>query len=464
MEPGAERLYEYTAAEIVGRTLAALVPPDHPDELPGILDRVRRGEHIEHFETVRVRKDGGRVDVSLTISPIRNSEDRVVGASKIARDITARKEEDRRKTEFLALLAHELRNPLAPLRNALQVMRLAGDDRASAERTQAMMERQLQHLIRLVDDLLDVSRISQGKLQLRRERLSLSAVVGGALDVCRQVVEQHGHQLTVALPDEPVEVDADRTRLAQVVCNLLTNAAKYSEPGNRIWLTARREEDEAVVVVRDEGIGIPPPMLTRVFEMFTQVDRSLEKSHGGLGVGLGIVKRLVEMHGGAVEARSEGEGRGSEFVVRLPVAGPAVGTHQPPDQRAGEATPPGPRRILVVDDNEDSADSLGQLLELLGHEVRTAYDGEAGVTEAGAFRPHVVLMDIGMPRLNGYDAARRIRGQPWGKQVVLVALTGWGQEGDRRRSREVGFDAHLVKPVEPAALDKLLAESQATTG
>jgi PAS domain S-box-containing protein len=461
---GAERLYGYAADEIVGRPLAALAPPDHPDELTGILERVRRGEHIEHYETVRVRKDGGRVDVSLTISPIRDAGGRVVGASKIARDITARKEEDRRRTEFLALLAHELRNPLAPLRNALQVMRLSGDDRASAERTQAMMERQLQHLIRLVDDLLDVSRISQGKLQLRKERVLLAAVVGGALDVCRQVVDQHGHKLTVSLPDEPVEVDADLTRLAQVVCNLLTNAAKFSEPGSRIWLAARREGGEAVVSVRDEGAGIPAPMLTRVFEMFTQVDLSLEKSQGGLGVGLGIVKRLVEMHGGTVEARSEGEGRGSEFVVRLPVAAPAVGTPQPPEQRAEAATPPGRRRILVVDDNADSADSLGRLLGLLGHEARTAYDGESGVAAAGAFRPDVVLMDIGMPRLNGYDAARRIREQPWGKGVVLVALTGWGQEADRRRSQEVGFDAHLVKPVDPAALDKLLAESQATTG
>ncbi|HEX4611286.1 MAG TPA: PAS domain S-box protein, partial [Urbifossiella sp.] len=450
---GAERLYGYAAGEIIGRSLSALVPPDHPDELPAIMARVRRGEHIQHFETQRVRKDGSRVDVSLTVSPIRDAGGRVVGASKIARDITARKADDRRKTEFLALLAHELRNPLAPLRNSLQVMRLAGDDRAAVGHARTIMERQLQHMVRLVDDLLDVSRINQGKLPLRKERVPLAAVVEGALDVCGPSVEQHGRRLTVTLPDEPVYVDADKTRLAQVLCNLLSNAVKYSDPGSPIRLAARREGGEAVVSVRDAGAGIPADMLTRVFDMFTQVDRTLEKSQGGLGVGLGIVKRLVEMHGGTVEAHSRGPGTGSEFVVRLPAVRPPI----PESQTGGGDRPTGRHRILVADDNVDAAESLAAMLGGMGHEVRTAHDGLAAVEAAAEFRPGVILLDIGMPKLNGYDACRRIREQPWGRDAVVAALTGWGQEEDRSRSREAGFDRHLVKPVEPEAVEKLLA-------
>jgi PAS domain S-box-containing protein len=453
---GAERLYGYSAAEVVGKPLSVLVPPDHPDEVPSLLDRLARGEHIDHFETQRVRKDGTRVDVSLTISPIRDAEGTVVGASKIARDITARKEEDRRKTEFLALLAHELRNPLAPLRSGLQVIRLAGDNRATVERESVKMERQLHHLVRLVDDLLDVSRISRGKLQLRKERITLATAVGHALEVCEAAVKERGHELTVSLPGEPVYVDADKTRLAQAICNLLSNAVKYSERGSRIWLSAGREGGDALISVRDTGVGIPSHMLTRVFEMFTQVDRTLEKSQGGLGVGLGIVKRLVELHGGSVEAKSEGDGKGSEFVIRLPVA--AAPSPREAGPEAGELPrPTGRHRILVVDDNEDAAESLATLLELLGHEVRTANDGLEGLDVAEAFRPGVILMDIGMPRLNGYDTCRRMREKPWGKDATVVALTGWGQEEDKRQSREAGFDDHLVKPVEPASLEKLLA-------
>ncbi len=453
---GAERLYGYTAEEIVGKPLSLLVPPDHPDELPEIMERIRRGERVEHFETQRVRKDGSRVDVSLTVSPLTDAEGKVVGASKIARDITARKEEDRRKSEFLALLAHELRNPLAPLRNGLQVLRLAGNNAQAAEQARGMMERQLHHLVRLVDDLLDVSRISRGKLQLRKERITLASVVGDALELCEQTVQQHGQELTVSLPDEPVYVDADKTRLAQALWNLLSNAVKYSDRGGRIWLTVRREGDEAVISVKDTGVGIPAAMLPRVFDMFTQVDRSLEKSQGGLGVGLTIVKRLVEMHGGTVEAHSEGHGMGSEFVVRLPIVLSVVQERQ--EEGDEQQDPPtARRRVLVVDDNVDAASSLAMVLKLMGNEVRTAHDGLEGVAAAREFRPDVILLDIGMPRLNGYEACRRIRQEPWGKNVVLVALTGWGQEEDKRKAQEAGFDRHMVKPVEPAALAKLLA-------
>jgi PAS domain S-box-containing protein len=454
---GAERLYGYSAAEIVGKPLSTLVPPEHPDELPAIMDRVRRGEHIDHFETVRVRKDGSRVEVSLTISPIWDTEGKVVGASKIARDITARKEDERRRTEFLALLAHELRNPLAPLRNSLEVMRLAGDNPEAVEQARSMMHRQLQHLTRLVDDLLDVSRISRGKLQLRKERVPLAAVVRHALDVCEGMAKQNGHDLTVTLPDEPVYVDADTTRLAQAVCNLLSNAVKYSDPGSRVWLTVRREGADAVISVRDVGVGIPAEMLPRVFDMFVQVDRTLERAHGGLGVGLSIAKRLVEAHGGTVEARSPGYGHGSEFVIRLPVVRATVYELSEGGPRPGAA---GGRRILVVDDNRDAAASLAMMLKIMGHEVRTAHDGLAGVEAAAASRPDVILLDIGMPKLNGYDACRRIRAEPWGQDVFIVAVTGWGQDEDKRRSLEAGFDHHLTKPVEPADLERVLLASR----
>ncbi|HEX5273035.1 MAG TPA: ATP-binding protein, partial [Gemmataceae bacterium] len=427
------------------------------DEVPALMRRVARGESIEHFETQRARKDGSRVDVSLTISPVRNAGGKLIGVSKIARDITARKEEDRRKNEFLALLAHELRNPLAPIRNGLQVMRLAADNPEAVAQARTLMERQLQHMVRLVDDLLDVSRISRGKLQLRKERVTLASVVANALEVCGTAGDDADHRLTVALPEEPIYVDADMTRLSQALCNLLSNATKYSERGSPITLTVRREGEQAVVSVKDAGVGIPPQMLSRVFDMFTQVDRTLERSQGGLGVGLTIVKRLAEMHGGSVEAKSEGYGKGSEFLIHLPtVPPPAAGRAGGDGQET--ARPSGRHRIVLADDNTDSADSLALMLQLMGHEVRTAHDGHAAVEAAEAFRPDVVLLDIGMPRMNGYDACRAIRERPWGKDVVLVALTGWGQEEDKRRSQEAGFDRHLVKPVEPAALEKLLAD------
>ncbi|HET6880459.1 MAG TPA: PAS domain S-box protein [Pirellulales bacterium] len=457
--PGAERLYGYTAAAIVGQLLSVLIPPDHPDDLPTIMETIKQGGHIDHFETVRVRNDGRRLDVSLTISPIRNSEGRIIGASKIARDITARKEEDRRKNEFLAMLAHELRNPLAPLRTGLEVMRLSAHDGEDAELARRMMERQLEHLVRLVDDLLDVSRISRGKLSLRLERLTLSSVVEHALELCDGLFKEHGQELAVTLPDEPLYVEADQTRLAQALCNLLNNAVKYSDRGSRIWLTVERDGHEAIIRIKDEGIGIEPDMLPKVFDLFIQVDRSLEKSKGGLGVGLTIVKRLVEMHGGTVEAFSEGHGRGSEFVVRLPIALTVVKeqgiaeTQEPPHL-------PGQHRILVVDDNVDAASSLAMMLKIMGNQVRMAHDGVEAIEAAEDFRPDVILLDIGMPRMNGYDACRRIREQSWGKSPFIVALTGWGQEEDKRRSHEAGFNSHLVKPVELAALQRLLLASK----
>ena len=363
---------------------------------------------------------------------------------------------DRRKDEFLATLAHELRNPLAPIRNGLEVIRMAGAS-GTVELARSMMDRQLTHLIRLVDDLLDVSRVTSGMLELRRQRLELRGVIDAAVETSRPAIEQAGHDLSIILPDEPIFVDGDLTRLAQVVSNLLNNSAKYTRRGGHISLAIAREKETALVTVTDDGIGIPPAMLGRVFDMFTQVDRTLERTTGGLGIGLSLVKGLVEMHDGTIEARSEGEGKGSEFVVRLPIVSPAPRRADPSDGRAQEVVTADRRRILVLDDNTDSADLLGVLLERLGNEVRTAYDGEAGVLEAEEFRPEVVFCDIGMPKMNGYEVARHLREQPWSREIVLVALTGWGQVDDRKKSSDAGFDLHLVKPVDPAVLKQLLA-------
>ena len=364
---------------------------------------------------------------------------------------------DRRKDEFLATLGHELRNPLAPLRNGLQVMRLATADTAAVERARAMMERQLTQIIRLVDDLLDVNRISRGTFVLRMERSSLSDIVHHALETCGPPIEQQQHRLTVSLPPVPIYVDADSARLSQALCNLLVNAAKYTPTGGDIWLNLRRVGGEAVISVKDSGVGISPEMLDDIFEMFTQLDRSLESSQAGLGIGLTVVRRLVEMHGGTVEAKSGGLGKGSEFTVRLPVA-----VVQEKDiDRISSHVQSGPnghkRRVLIADDNEDAAASLAMMLNIMGNDARTAPDGLAALDIGAEFSPEIVLLDIGMPKLNGYDAARRIREQPWGAGIVLVALTGLSQDEDRRLSHEAGFDFHLVKPVEPVALEKLLA-------
>jgi CheY-like chemotaxis protein len=367
-------------------------------------------------------------------------------------------EADRRKNEFLATLAHELRNPLAPIRNALQVMRLA-PDRAAGEQARTVIERQLVQMVRLVDDLLDLSRISRGKLEIRREQVPLSAVVSSAVETSRPLIDHMGHEFTVTLPHQTIIVDADLTRLAQVFTNLLNNSAKYMDRGGHIRLTAERQGTDVVVSVKDTGIGIAADQLPCIFELFSQVDRSLERSQGGLGIGLTLVKRLVEMHGGRIEARSEGLGKGAEFVVRLPVVVGPSGP-QAPSEKDEAAAPESSLRILIVDDNRDGADSLVMLLRIMGNDTRTAYDGQQGVDVAEEFRPDVILLDIGLPKLNGYEACRRIREQPWGKSVVLIAMTGWGQEDDRRRSHQAGFDHHLVKPVDPQNLMKLLAGLQ----
>jgi PAS domain S-box-containing protein len=639
---GAARMFGYTAGEAIGRPITILIPDNRQDEEPDILRRIALGQRIDHYETVRQRKDGTRLDVSLSVSPILDGG-RVIGASKIARDITHRKayesitalrseqvrrladiatrlntvhdvrsilgllseeareligaersaasitvhgdrtrsivvdghsdegwrsddeqdladlyalvcppnrpmranaadlagnpalrrapgsgaadlpavrnwlaapltglpennvgllqladkwegdftsddeailvqlaqmacvaidnawlvdhlrEANRRKDEFLATLAHELRNPLAPLRNGLQVMKLSGHDVKAVETSRVMMERQIEAMVRLIDDLMDVNRISRGKIDLRRQRIDVARIVRQAVETSQPLIESGRHTLTVDLPKEPLVVDGDETRLAQVLSNLLNNAAKYTEPGGRIRVAAERRNGKAVISVKDTGVGIPKTMLPRVFDLFTQVDKSLEKAQGGVGIGLSLVKGLVELHGGHVEAKSEGPGKGSEFIVRLAVVDEAADPAPKPEKSmTGQL---GGYRVLVADDNVDSATSLAMLLRLMGNEVHTAHDGLQAVVVARELQPDLALLDIGMPKLNGYETCQRIREEAGGRKVLMVALTGWGQDEDIRRSHLAGFDRHLVKPVEPAALEKLLgsmAEKRAT--
>ena len=363
-------------------------------------------------------------------------------------------ETDRRKDEFLAVLAHELRNPLAPIRNATHFLQLKAPEDPALQNASDIIDRQIKHLVRLVDDLLDVSRISSGKISLQKERVSLALIVTNAVEASRPLIESGHHQLTVTLPEEAVYLDADLTRMAQVLQNLLNNAAKYTPSGGKIELHATFDGRQVAIRVTDNGIGIPPEMLSQVFGLFTQVGRSIEWQTGGLGIGLTLVQRLVEMHGGKVDAYSAGLDKGSEFTVRLPAS---VGSGQGLAPLVG-ATPAAAARlrILVVDDNIDAADTLADLLRATGHEVQTAYDGIAAVAAARSFLPDAVLLDIGLPKLSGYDAARQIRLQGV-RRLLLVAVTGWGKDEDRRRSQEARFDHHLVKPVDPAALERILA-------
>ena len=384
-----------------------------------------------------------------------NLAERVTIAIENAELYRTLQEQDRRKDEFLATLAHELRNPLAPVRNGLQILRMGGADGEEAGQTLSMMDRQLGHITHLVDDLMDVARVSSGKVVLRRERTPLRAIVDAAVETSRQAIEAAGHEFALRVPREPLAVDADRTRLVQVLANLLNNAAKYTPQGGRIALGVDRDGGQAVIRVADSGVGIPPEMLPKVFDMFTQVGTSLERSQGGLGIGLTLVKRLVDMHGGSVAAASPGPGQGSTFTVRLPLAAEAEPAAEAP--RVAAPRPAGDRLdILVVDDNRDSAVTLARLLRLQGHGVQAAHDGPEALRLLAHYRPRLILLDLGLPGMSGYDVARRIRESTELRGVTLVALTGWGQEEDRRRTREAGFDHHMVKPADPDELDRIV--------
>ncbi|TWT67392.1 PAS domain-containing hybrid sensor histidine kinase/response regulator [Allorhodopirellula solitaria] len=594
----AERIFGYTEEQAIGRHISMLIPAERIEEEDHIIARIRAGERVEHFETVRLRSDGRLVFVSLTISPIKNAEGQIIGASKIARDISERKrtqevlreheqrfrtfveqvedyaifvtdtagratswnegvlrvlgfeeaefvgkdivrsifrssdvakgvpqaelaeaaesgsasndrwmkrkdgtpfwaagvttglqdesgnllgfmkvmrdqtkqkqmedelrriatelsEADRRKDEFLATLAHELRNPLAPIRTGLSAMKLLQDDPDQMEEIRETMERQAQQMVRLIDDLLEMSRITQGKLELRKCRVMLADVVRSAVEATRPLMDEVGHELSVTLPSRGIELEADPNRLTQVFSNLLNNAAKYTPDGGRISLAVERQESEVIVSVKDNGMGIPPDKIERVFEMFAQIKHPLDAEYSGLGIGLTLVKSLVELHAGSIEVRSNPTGQGCEFLVRLPL-GPANPVSPAPETPTEETGSLAKCRVLIVDDNQAAADMLRIVVKTLGHDVRVACNGQEGVEIASVFRPETVLMDIGMPQLNGFEAARHIRQQPWGQQMTLVALTGWGQEDDKRKTQEAGFDHHLVKPVELVDLRRIL--------
>jgi PAS domain S-box-containing protein len=459
---GAQRILGYSADDVIGKHVSMLMPPESIEDTELILGKIRRGEKVDHYETRRRRKDGVVIDVSLTVSPIRDSAGRIIGASKIGRDISKqklieaeRRETERRKDEFLAMLAHELRNPLASINSAVQLFGKLETEH-ELEWAKDVVQRQVSHLARLIDDLLDVSRITRGKISLRKESFSLSPVVRSALEAVHSLIEERKLELGVSLSGT-LRIEADPLRIEQVLVNLLTNAAKYTDFGGHIGLSARDEGSEVVIKVWDTGVGITPELRTRIFDLFVQGDRTIARSEGGLGIGLTLVKSLVEMHGGRVSVASEGPGTGSEFTVRLPalreepraLAKPPVGT-LPRLARQGS-------RVLVVDDNTDLARSVSKLLRFLGHDVRVAHDGPAAIEAARAHRPEIVLLDIGLPKIDGYEVAKRLRTEECCKHSLIVAVSGYGQDEARSRARAAGFDQHLVKPVDYDALMALFA-------
>jgi PAS domain S-box-containing protein len=449
----AERLFGYTAAEAVGCSITLIIPAERQHEEQMILRRLRRGERIEHYETVRQAKDGHPIEVSITVSPIRDGGGRIVGASKVARDITLRKRSEaalrdlgRRKDEFLAILSHELRNPLAPILNAAQVLLRAPASEQQVQWAAQLVDRQAQHMARLIDELMDLSRINTGKVSLHKTPMELSAAVHAAVDSCRPRIDSAGHRLDVTLPREPVLLEADGDRLIQVFSNLLDNAAKYSDPGGHIWLTVSRDGDAVDISVRDAGIGIPAERIATLFGMYMQGDEGPAQARDGLGIGLTIANRLVQMHGGQLTVASAGSGHGSEFVVRLPLLQSETPAPVAAPANRGDAGRTA-QRVLIVDDNEDAADSLALLLEDAGHETEAVYDGEAALEAAARLRPQVVLLDLGLPTLSGFDVAQQLR-HAHGSDFLLIAVTGWGQDRDRQSTRDAGFDLHLTKPLD----------------
>jgi PAS domain S-box-containing protein len=473
--PAAEKLFGYARADVIDKNVNVLMPEPYRGQHDGYVSNYLQTGQAKIIglgrEVVGKRKDGSTFPMELAVSEFRIENRRYF--TGIVRDITERKqleqelrqrlaelaEADRQKNEFLAMLAHELRNPMAPMRNALHLMKVPGVDEEMTGQARSMMERQLDQLVRLVDDLLDISRIIRGKIELHKEVLDVAAAVMRAVETAQPVIEAQGHGLSMELPDKPIWVEADLIRLSQVIANLLTNAAKYTDQAGRILLTARAEDGEAVVRVEDTGIGIAQEMLPKIFDLFVQGDRSLARSQGGLGIGLTLVKRLVEMHGGSVSALSAGVGQGSEFVIRLPIASvrqphPTGGLRYLPRPHVTDALR---RRVLVVDDNVDAAESIAMILRLSGYDVRCVYDGPSVLEAARGYRPDIVVLDIGLPGMSGYEVAQQLRHQPDFQRIPLIAVTGYGQEEDRRRSMEAGFDFHLTKPVDPHALEAFVA-------
>jgi len=470
---GAENIKGYRPHEILGHHFSIFYPPEAiargwPEHELEVACKEGRFED----EGWRVRKDGSTFWANVVITALYGKEKNLRGFAKVTRDMTERKriealeEADVQRNEFLAMLSHELRNPLAPIRNALEVMLENSSSDSVLEWARKVIARQVEHLSRLVDDLLDVSRIIANKVLLRKEPLEVAQVVLAAVEASRPWIDSRSHTLEVQVPEEPLRVEGDPTRLSQALLNLLNNAAKYTPEGGRIWLTVEREGDLAVLRVRDTGIGISAELLPTIFDLFTQGDRALDRAEGGLGVGLTLVQQIVLLHGGSVQAWSEGAGRGTEITIRLPVFVekpvedlPQIAALDLP------AAPQGIRRVLIVDDNRDAAESLEMLVQLWGHDVRSVHSGPAAVAEAERYHPEIVLLDIGLPGMNGYEVAQRLRELPGLETVTLVAVTGYGQEDDRRQSQRAGFDHHLVKPVDPARLQGLIeAASRSDVG
>jgi PAS domain S-box-containing protein len=461
----AERMFGYTASEVIGRSITVIIPPDRLFEETEVIRKIRLGELVDHFETVRVRKDGRPIEISLTVSPIRGDDGQIVGASKIARDISDRKriererdalllatqEASRSKDVFLAMLGHELRNPLNAIVTGIRLLKEVGSPEPAAVRAREIISRQTQNLTKLVNDMLDVGRAVTGKIELDLETFDLGEIVRG----CVSVLSGGGNFAHHALRTEigTVSVHADRVRVEQIVENLVSNALKYTPSGGWIRIAVARQGDKAVLEVADNGIGMSPELCRKVFDLFVQGESKLERSQGGLGLGLTLVQRLAALHGGSAVASSEGPGRGSHFVIRLPA--------QPePSQPVAAPRPkasPGGRRILIVEDNADAREMLRDFLVYAGHEVHEAHSGPEGVESALRLRPDVTLVDIGLPLLDGYEVAHRIRADPRGGELFLIALTGYGSVSDRARALDAGFDRHLVKPVDVDELDRLLA-------
>ena len=459
---GAEAIKGYKAEEIIGEHFSRFYPQEAIDaRFPQMeLEVAARVGRFED-EGWRLRKDGSAFWANVIITALFDSNGKLRGFAKVTRDMTERRrvvaleESERKMNEFLAMLGHELRNPLAPIRNALDLMRIQANGDSRLEWARSVIDRQLTQLTRLVDDLLDVGRISSGKIALRKEPIEINAAVQRAVEASRPLADASRHTLEVRLSPEPLSVDGDLIRLAQVVLNLLTNAIKYTQAGGRIEVDVAREGAFAVVRVKDTGIGMSPELMPKVFDLFVQGERSLDRSEGGLGIGLTLVKRLVSLHGGTVSAHSDGPGRGSEFAISLPALAQSAEPKKVESVASGAAAHRR-SRVLVVDDNRDSADTLAALLEAWGHDVRTLYDGPSAIAAVAEFKPNVVLLDIGLPKMNGYEVAAQLRQLANRRPLILVAFTGYGQDEDRRRVREAGFDYHLVKPLEPAELEKIL--------
>lgn len=468
---GYARRFGVEPADCIGKRIEDVVGESAYEAIREHVDTVLSGRHVE-FEVTMPYPSGTRF-MHCSYAPERDPRGSVVGFVAAITDLTERKrieeslrqseenlkEADRRKNEFLAMLAHELRNPLAPIRNAAQILSMSCGDAPAARSALSMLDRQITQMVRLVDDLLDVSRVSRGKIELRKVHVELNSLVRDTVEAARSLHECKQQELALAVTDEVIHVDADPTRLAQIIGNLINNACKFTNSCGRIWVELAAEKQQAVIRVRDTGVGIAADQFSRIFELFAQVDTSIERTQSGLGIGLTLVKTLTEMHGGTVTVESAGLDRGSEFTIRLPRL---LDTQQTESSTSGaEPAAETPRRVLVVDDNRDAAISLAALLEMFGHETRTAFDGLEALETAKAFLPEVILLDIGLPLLNGYEVAQRVRKEAWGKDMLLVALTGWGEDASRQRSSDSGIDTHLVKPVDHTALLQLVKDSKA---